>query len=134
MTTFALDTNIISYLLKDNTQVFKRYRQEIRYGNDIIIPPVAYYEIKRWLLLKNAAKQAKSFEQLYDEFGIGEMPIAVWDEAARLYAIHTKQGTPIGDADILIAAFCIVSGYTLVTHNTKDFENIEGLQLVDWTV
>jgi len=38
-----------------------------------------------------------------------------------------------GDADLLIAASCLVHGYILVTNNKRDFENIEGLQLEDWT-
>jgi len=43
-----------------------------------------------------------------------------------------KTGKTICDADILIAAHCIVNGYTLITHNTKHFENIEGLLLENW--
>ena len=29
----------------------------------------------------------------------------------------------VGDDDIFIAAFCLYNGYTLVTRNSKDFEN-----------
>lgn len=36
------------------------------------------------------------------------------------------------DSDILIAAYCIVNDYTLVTDNTSDFERIEGLKFVNW--
>ena len=39
----------------------------------------------------------------------------------------------VGDADILIAAFCLENDYTLVTNNTKDFVNIKGLLINDWT-
>jgi len=35
--------------------------------------------------------------------------------------------------DILIGAFCIKNGYTLVTNNTDDFKNMNGIKLVDWT-
>jgi tRNA(fMet)-specific endonuclease VapC len=40
--------------------------------------------------------------------------------------------TVIGDADILIAAYCLVNDYTLVTNNTNDFNRIDGLKLVNW--
>ena len=60
------------------------------------------------------------------------MTFNVWLCAARIYAeLYTKRFT-ITDADILIAAFCMENGYTLVTANIKDFENIDGLQIVNW--
>jgi predicted nucleic acid-binding protein len=36
--------------------------------------------------------------------------------------------------DIYIAAFCKAYGLTLVTSNTKHFDNIDGLVLEDWTI
>jgi len=39
----------------------------------------------------------------------------------------------VGDADLLIAAFCLVDEYILVTNNTRDFEKFTSLQLLDWT-
>jgi len=60
------------------------------------------------------------------------MTIAAWKYAAQIYAeLYVKRFT-VKDSDILIAAFCIANGYILVTNNTKDFENIDGLQMVDW--
>jgi len=35
-------------------------------------------------------------------------------------------------ADILIAAFCIINGYTLVTNNEKHFRDIEELDYTNW--
>jgi tRNA(fMet)-specific endonuclease VapC len=36
--------------------------------------------------------------------------------------------------DLMIAATAITHDLILVTHNTKDFENIPDLQMVDWLV
>jgi predicted nucleic acid-binding protein len=36
------------------------------------------------------------------------MEIATWDKAARLYADLYRQGNLIEDADLFLAAFCIV--------------------------
>ncbi len=57
----------------------------------------------------------------------------MWDEAAKIYATLRQNGSLIDDADILIAAYSIVSGFILVTANTRHFGRIEGLQWVNWT-
>ena len=56
MKIYALDSNIISYILKDNKTVINRYEQEILKSADIIIPPIVFYEIQRGLLSNNALK------------------------------------------------------------------------------
>ncbi|MDR1732406.1 MAG: PIN domain-containing protein [Synergistaceae bacterium] len=132
MTIFALDTNIVSYLLKDDETVFNHYFEEIAKGNDFIIPPITYYEIKRGLFACNAVAKIAAFNRMCQEFGIGEMNIAIWDEAARLFATNRKTGLVMDDADLFIAVFCLVGGYTLVTNNIRHFERVKGLTLVNW--
>ena len=132
MIIFALDTNIISYLLKNNEVIFARYRKEIRNGNKIIIPPITYYEIKRGLFHQKATVKADLFKRFCDEFGVGRMTLDTWDEAARLYAANRRFGRTAEDADLFIAAFCLAGNYTLVTNNTRHFETIEGLKYTNW--
>jgi len=45
-----------------------------------------------------------------------------------------NKGTPIGDkdADIFIAAYCIINDYILVTDNVSDFTRIANLKVVNW--
>ena len=43
-----------------------------------------------------------------------------------------RRGTPIGPNDLMIAAIALANKATLVTHNTREFERIAGLGLVDW--
>jgi tRNA(fMet)-specific endonuclease VapC len=43
-----------------------------------------------------------------------------------------KKGTPIGANDLLIGATALASGLILVTHNTREFNRISGLQIEDW--
>ena len=60
------------------------------------------------------------------------MTIETYDEAARQYVKLRNIGKPVSDADILIAAFCIVNDLIFVTHNTKHFVNIDELRIEDW--
>ena len=43
-------------------------------------------------------------------------------------------GTPIGPYDLQIAAIALANDLTLVTHNTREFSRVNGLQLEDWQV
>jgi tRNA(fMet)-specific endonuclease VapC len=60
------------------------------------------------------------------------------DEAAliggQVRARLASSGTPIGSYDLLIAAIALANNLTLVTHNTREFERVDGLQIEDWEV
>jgi len=53
---------------------------------------------------------------------------------ARIRADLAAKGTPIGPFDSLIAAIALANGLTVVTHNTREFSRVVGLQLEDWQV
>lgn len=60
------------------------------------------------------------------------------DEAAivcgQVRARLASAGTPIGAYDLQIAAIALANNLTLVTHNIREFERVEGLQVEDWEV
>jgi tRNA(fMet)-specific endonuclease VapC len=59
-------------------------------------------------------------------------PIA--HRAAMLTYTFRSRGRRIGLADLLIAASAVEFQSTLVTHSTRLFVNIPGLNVVDWSV
>ena len=46
----------------------------------------------------------------------------------------SKLGTPIGAYDFQIASIALANNLILVTHNTREFQRVENLQLEDWEV
>ena len=102
---YALDSNIISHLLKDNPVVYDSFDKAMINGARCTIPPVVYYEIKRGLLFSKATTKANDFDIMCRELGVGEMNALAWDEAARLYALHRRDGTLIEDADLFYSSF-----------------------------
>lgn len=73
-----------------------------------------------------------------DEFfqSIDSLPFD--DDAAEEYgsirAYLERRGTPIGPHDMLIAAIARANGLIVVTHNTRHFSRIPGLNVEDWEV
>ncbi|MBK1720475.1 hypothetical protein CKO27_23135 [Thiocystis violacea] len=53
-------------------------------------------------------------------------------EAAKIRCELTRKGQPIGHYDTLIAAHARSLNAILITHNTREFARVEGLQLEDW--
>ncbi len=127
---YVLDTNIVSYCLKDLFNLEYKIESVLDNGDKIIISSVTMYEILRGLYAVKANRRLNMFIALCKNFEEKNLVKADWIEAAKLYAANLSH--PMSESDLLQAAFCIRNGYTLVTHNTKHFEHLENLSLEDW--
>ena len=100
-----------------------------------MIPPLCCYEILWHLLRKSAIAQLSVFNRIYKNSAFNvNMNEKAFAKSAEIKAELAKTGTPIGgsDADVFIAAYCIINDYTLITNNTKEFERIRGLKMDNW--
>ena len=132
---YALDTNIISYMLDDNEKIKNQVNQIVANGHTFIVPPVVDYEIRRGLLSKNYLKKLRKFDQLQKFISVGAFDLEIWRKSAEIYALLSRQGKPIGktfDGDVFVAAYCVINGYTLITNNKKHFERVNGLNFEIW--
>ena len=134
---YALDSNTISYILRDEGNTRANFTREIvEYNNGYAISFIVMYEVKRWLLYK-PAKTLRAYNQEFDSLLLtvkhrAEMNMGVWEKAADIHTALKSKGFLIGSADILIASYCLVNDFTLITRNTRDFERIENLQINNW--
>ena len=135
---YALDINIVIRYLRKEPNVRKNFDDAVMRGNDLIIPKVVNYEIKRGFRILNAPNKEAAYGILTEGVAswcdIAEMDVASWERAEHVYAELYRKGLTICEMDILIAAFCLEKNYTLVTHNTRHFEDIDDLQIEDWVV
>ncbi len=128
---YALDTNIITYYLKGDEKILGKVDKEAENDN-IIIPPFAYFEIKKWLMAINSKTKLQAFEKLFEKFGIDAIEKETLDLSLSIYIKLRKNGITIDDGDLLIAAYCIQNNYILVSNNQKHYEKIENIQVVNW--
>ena len=127
-----LDTNTCIALIKRKPdhalQKFSKYKI-----GDIGISTVTLAELRYGV--SKSQHQAKNQAAL-EEFML-PLEIAAFDERATdvygvLRASLEKQGTPIGSLDTMIAAHALSLGVTLVTNNTREFNRVPKLAVVDW--
>ena len=129
---YALDTNIVTYYLKGNERILDKVDEAAEKEN-IIIPPFAYFEIKKWLLAVNSKNKLEAFDKLFEKYGIDVIDKETLDLSLSLYLKLRKNGISVDDGDLLIAAYCIQNEYVLITNNVKHFEPIEKLRTENWT-
>lgn len=127
-----LDTNICIAIIKqkpkDILQRFSAYQV-----GDICISSVTLAEL-RYGVAKSQFQEKN--QAALDEF-ILPLEVAGFDETAALHfgilrATLEKQGTTIGSLDTMIGAHALSLNVTLVTNNTRQFDRIAGLRLLDW--
>jgi predicted nucleic acid-binding protein len=129
---FALDSNIVSFYIRQKQKIIQRVREELTAGNDALTGPIAYYEVKRGLISINASGRLRQFYALCTVLGVGRLDNTILDTGAEIYRDLRDKKSLIEDADILTAAFCLNHGFTLATNNTGHFQAIPGLRFCDW--
>ena len=132
MIMYALDTSIIVDYLNGKLSVMAQFHNAAKNKAPMVIPSVVDYETMRGFYHTPSSRKEANYSRMRHNCPVIEVNADIWDCAASIWAKLRKSGRSVGDADILIAACCILNGYTLVTHNAKDFKHIEELQMVDW--
>ena len=122
---YLLDSNIIVYLTMNSNERVVRRAADCDEG-DLVTSAVAYAEVAYGSL----NEQPPAIEQL--QAFVQEVPVLDFDyKAALAYAtLPFKRGS----FDRLIAAHALSHDLTVVTHNEKNFADVPGLKVENWTV
>ena len=129
---YLLDTNIITALLKKNEKVNRELDKISSQEQEVFISCITFYEIKRGLLYAKATRQISEFEQQCKKYKVVLLnDLQIIEKAAEIHADLKRKGTPIQDADILIAATAIVKGLILVS-NDSDMLRVVDVTVEDW--
>jgi tRNA(fMet)-specific endonuclease VapC len=129
---YMLDTNICVYTIKKNPpKVFETLRK-LSPGS---VGISAVTEAALRFGMSNSSRPEHN-QRILDQF-LAPLQIVPFDSAAAAHygdiRLHLKrEGTPIGNMDLLIAAHARSLSVTLVTHNIKEFERVPGLNVENW--
>ena len=132
MEQILLDTDIISYYMRSDEQVVANYTQHIDLYGFVYISRISVLEILGGLKIKNATTQIQQFRNFLAQNQILELTPYAAEIASDIFAELYKQGKHSGNYDVLIASIAIENELSLCTNNTKDYQNISQLNLVNW--
>ena len=128
---YILDTNTLIYFFKGIGNVANILLSKS--PKDISIPSTTLYEIEVGIAKSNnPEKRKKQLESLISRICITPFGANEAEVAAMIRADLENKGKPIGPYDTLIAGIALSNNATLVTHNTKEFERVNGLTIEDW--
>ncbi len=136
---FILDTDILSLLLRGHARVTERVAQATE---EVAITLITRIEILQGrfasvLKAESSEKLLQAQQRLHESekdlnrFTILAISPATAAEFDRLR--QNKKLKKIGRGDLLIAALTLANRATLVTRNRKDFGQVRGLEVEDWT-
>jgi tRNA(fMet)-specific endonuclease VapC len=128
---FLLDTNICSAFLKHQRGLSHRF---VQHGGRLHLATIVLGELYTWAYRR--LDPAPTLKAIADEL-LPQVSELIFDgrcahEFGKVHATLLKLGHPIDAVDLQVAATALVHNLTLVTHNTKDYQHIGGLQLDDW--
>lgn len=127
----VLDTNVISALLWGD--VSSRLVVEVASRPVIHTTAVNLAEILYGLERRgSAALWARYTEAIFPLLSVLPFDAAAAAEYGKLRACLAGLGTPIEEADLMIASIALAHEAVLVTGNTRHFSRVPGLRLENW--
>ena len=128
---YLLDTNTASYIIRGHPRVDRRLAR-------VPMERIAISTVTEGELRFGAARrpEATRLHSLLEDFFL-RVTILPWDsDAARRYgelrASLEREGKPMGNLDMMIAAHALALGAVLVTSD-RAFARIRKLKVEDWT-
>jgi tRNA(fMet)-specific endonuclease VapC len=131
MVAFLLDTNFCIHFIRG--KAWARLALSKVQVPDVAVSAVTVGELfegaHRSEQTEKEIRKAEAFLAPIEVIPFGREEAKVW---GLVEASLRKQGKPIEAEDSIIAATAIRNDLTLVTGNTKHFDRIDGLRLIDW--
>ncbi len=131
MLKYMLDTNIVIYVIKrrpvELLEVFNRH------AGQMCISSITLAELLHGVEKSSTPdRNLLRVEDFLSRLEILQYGTKAASHYGEIRADLERKGTPIGVNDLHIAGHARSEGLTLVSNNTREFERVEALRLVNW--
>ena len=129
---YLLDTNICIYFLNQRSEHIIHQLRKIP-PQDVWLCSIVKAEL--WYGAMKSARKVENQARL-EEFFAGFLSLPFDEDAVHAYgeirAQVERDGAPVGPNDLFIAAIAMTNNLVLLTHNSEEFQHIDGLHVKDW--
>ena len=131
-TRYLLDTNICIYIAKGQPlAVRERFARHALH--ELAMSAITVGELRFGAEKSQSRERAlATIAQLVQMIAPRPLPMAAAEHYGDIRATLQKQGLPIGNNDLWLAAHARAEGWTLVTNNSREFARVPGLQIENW--
>jgi len=128
---YLLDTNILSDLVRNPQGIIAA--QITKAGEDTVCTSIIVAaELRYGAVKSNSAKLAERVDMILSALEILPLEPPADHQYASLRHHLTRQGTPIGANDLLIAAHAVANDLAVITANVGEFSRVPGLKVENW--
>ncbi len=128
---YMLDTDICIYTINERpAAVLRAFRQFQSTG--LGISSVTATELFFSVARTGSQRNLDALRRFIATLEVAPFDAQAAEVSGSMRAWLAAQGTPIGPYDSLIAAHAHALGVALVTNNTREFERVPGLKVVNW--
>jgi tRNA(fMet)-specific endonuclease VapC len=132
--THLLDTSVYSQRLKPKPYVHAISRWDTLGDSHVVTSTVCEAEVLFGIAKKGSTRLATAFSiNLRPRLAILPLDSACAAAYANLRAACERNGCPVADMDLLIAATAMAKGLILATLNIRHFNVVPGLAVEDWS-
>ena len=128
---YLLDTNVVSYLVRQPHSPLARRIASLK-PDSLAISVVVAAELQYGAQKRGSKRLTNQLEAVLSAIKVLPLEPPADRHYGTIRAELERNGQPIGQNDLLIAAHARALGATLITNNLREFRRIPGLKVEDW--
>lgn len=129
---YLLDTNICIYIAKGQPLAVRAHFERHAMSS-LAMSTITVGELFLGAEKSQSRERAMAtIDRLMQTIKPSPLPSAAAQHYGDIRAILQRQGRPIGNNDLWLAAHARAESWTLVTNNTREFDRVPGLQVENW--
>ena len=132
----SLDTNVLVEVVRGSYAIVReRFFEALANERPLFASLIVVHELYFGCeLYRDPAGEFARVREILSKVQIEPFDEPDMASAAKVRAALRKRGQTIGAYDALIAGQALARDWTVVTANKREFNRVEGLNVIDWTV